>query len=235
MPPPDAVHPIRLRISRELEALADPDKAEWWDSYLKGVIPFLGVGIPRIRALLKKVAREEHWEEMDTEHRFRVLDGLMATERAEEKLGAILMVQLFERPLTGDHLQLISRWFDKQWIYDWNTCDWLCVRLLTPMVDKQAGVIIPELGSWNRSAYLWKARASLVALAQAKTLTDHRERVLEFSDTLIRRPERFAKTAVGWVLREYSKRDPELVTDFLTTYEAHISAEVRRNATKYLS
>ncbi|HHJ50839.1 MAG TPA: DNA alkylation repair protein, partial [Phaeodactylibacter sp.] len=46
--------------------------------------------------------------------------------------------------------------------------------------------------------------------------------------------ERFCKTAVGWVLREYSKVDEEFVLKFLSDFERWTTKEVVRNATKYI-
>jgi 3-methyladenine DNA glycosylase AlkD len=54
-----------------------------------------------------------------------------------------------------------------------------------------------------------------------------------FADVLIRRKERFAKTAVGWVLREYSKKDAEFVLTFLSKHVKYTTSEVKRNALKY--
>jgi len=93
--------------------------------------------------------------------------------------------------------------------------------------------VIWKLKQWNRDPYLWKARASLVPFARAKYITTHSREIYQFSDTLIRRNERFAKTAVGWVLREYSKHDPEFVLDFLSKHVKHTTAEVKRNSLKY--
>jgi 3-methyladenine DNA glycosylase AlkD len=50
---------------------------------------------------------------------------------------------------------------------------------------------------------------------------------------LIRREERFAKTAVGWVLRDLSKHDSAVVKDFVDQNLRYFSAESLRNALKY--
>ena len=54
-----------------------------------------------------------------------------------------------------------------------------------------------------------------------------------FSDILIRREERFAKTTVGWVMREYSKFDEDFVLDFLSRHVKYTTWDVKRNALKY--
>ena len=105
--------------------------------------------------------------------------------------------------------------------------------MLTPIVDSGDEKVIWTLKRWNRDPYLWKARASLVPFAGSKYIGDHSKSIEHFSDILIRREERFAKTAVGWILREYSKVDEEFVHDFLSRHVKHTTWEVKRNALKY--
>ncbi|MBU6146450.1 MAG: DNA alkylation repair protein [Paenibacillaceae bacterium] len=50
---------------------------------------------------------------------------------------------------------------------------------------------------------------------------------------LIRRDERFCKTAVGWILRVYSKIDRDMVIDFLEHHQQWLTREVVNNAKKY--
>ena len=52
---------------------------------------------------------------------------------------------------------------------------------------------------------------------------------------LIKREERFAKTAVGWLLREISKQDEDFVKQFIEHHIKHFTAETIRNALKYSS
>ena len=87
---------------------------------------------------------------------------------------------------------------------------------------------------WNRSQNIWKARASLVPFAQCKNIKTHTEIIQQFSIELIKRQQRFCKTAVGWVLREYSKVDTNFVLNFLEQYSEWATKEVIKNATKYI-
>ena len=222
-------------ILSDLREAASPEKAEWWNSYLKGAIPFLGVGTPEIRQLFLERNQEHAFAELSMNKQVSLVNSLMRGNYAEEKLAAILYVQLFwlERMNAKFLMNLIDDWFDDRHIYDWNTCDWLCVRVLTPLVDSADQRVIWKLKLWNRDSYLWKARASVVAFAQSRYIAQHEKEIAQFSDILIRRKERFAKTAVGWVLREYSRENPEFVLDFLARHAAYVTGEVKRNALKY--
>jgi len=226
---------LRQIVFDEIKERATPVKAEWWNQYLKGEIPFLGVGTPDIREIFMNRDRELAFEELPMNRQVSLVNGLMRGKYAEEKLAAILYVQMYwlDRMKGSFLMNLVSDWFDDRHIHDWNTTDWLCVRIITPLVDSGDPQVIWKLKQWNRDSYLWKARASLVPFARARYISQYSKEIMQFSDILIRRNERFAKTAVGWVLREYSKHDPKFVLDFLSKHVKYTNSEVKRNALKY--
>lgn len=226
---------LRQIVFDEIKERATPDKAEWWNQYLKGEIPFLGVGTPDIREVFLNRDQESSFEKLAMNQQVSLVNGLMRGTYAEEKLAAILYVQMFwlDKMKGSFLMNLVSDWFDDRHIHDWNTCDWLCVRILTPLVDSGDPQVIWKLKQWNRDSYLWKARASVVPFARARYKSQYSKEIRQFSDILIRRNERFAKSAVGWVLREYSKHDMEFVLDFLSKHVKHTTSEVKRNALKY--
>lgn len=226
---------IARRIKNEISAHGDESKARWLENYVKHDVRSRGVGIPQIRNIIRTINREEKISALSPEKQAYILDELMQSPWTEDKLAAILIMQLFwsdAEVLAG--IDRISNWFKNQWISDWNVCDWLCVRILTPLIDTSHQDIIPVFESWNKSNYLWQARASLVPFAQCKTITDHVGIIRKFSAELIKREERFCKTAVGWVLREYSRIDKGFVVGFLNEYQDWATKEVERNAKKYI-
>lgn len=222
-------------IQDNITLIGKPEKAKWLENYIKHNIKSKGVGIPEIRQIIKNVNKEYKLSEKQIPEQIEVLNDLMSQEYTEDKLSAILYLQLFWKNTNEKQtLELISKWFDLELITDWNVCDWLCVRILTPMVDNWAKPTITELKKWNKDKNLWKARASLVPLAQCKTINQYEKIIREFSIELIKREERFCKTSVGWVLREYSKIDSDFVTIFLSDFENWTTKEVIRNASKHI-
>ena len=173
---------------------------------------------------------------MDISEQIDLLNDLMTSKYTEDKLSAIIYIQInWNKTNEHEQIALISYWFDKELVTDWNVCDWLCVRLLTPMIDYWPKDTLRELKKWNKNQNQWKARASLVPFAQCKKIEQHKNTIKEFSTELIKRDERFCKTAVGWVLREYSKIDSAFVREFLSEFENWTTNEVIRNATKYFN
>lgn len=222
-------------ILYKLKSVRNGDKAAWLEKYVKHDIKSLGVGIPEIREIVQSTEKDILLTHKSISFQIQVLNELMEQVYTESKLASIIYLQLYwKNAESGLILKLISEWFENKWISDWNVCDWLCVRLISPLIDKDAENIIEELTIWNKSSYLWKARASLVPFAESKNISRHSKTILSFSEFLIKREERFCKTAVGWVMRQYSKTDSELVTSFLDKHEEWLTKEVIDNATKYL-
>jgi 3-methyladenine DNA glycosylase AlkD len=88
--------------------------------------------------------------------------------------------------------------------------------------------------TWIESPHLWTRRAALVfTLPWAKGGRDP-ERTLGWAARLADDREWFIQKAVGWRLRELSKRDPERVRRFLTEHGRKLTGVARREATKYL-
>jgi len=226
---------ISKKIQDRITSIGKPEKAKWLENYVKHNVKSKGVGIPEIRTIIVEVNEEDKLTERAVPEQVELLNDLMSQDYTEDKLAAILYLQLFWRgKYERETIDLISSWFDNRFIADWNVCDWLCVRILTPMLDDWTKRTLAALKKWNKSNNLWKARASLVPFAQCKTIAQHEAVIEKFSAELIKRDERFCKTAVGWVLREYSKVDEEFVLKFLSDFERWTTKEVVRNATKYI-
>ncbi len=226
---------IAKTIRDRITTAGNPEKAGWLERYVKHRAKSRGTGIPEIRKILKEIERETACSKKPLPQQVRLLNNLMEQVYTEEKLAAILYIQLFwKNKHEEETLALISNWFDQTLITDWNVCDWLCVRILTPLLDHRPKSTIAKLKRWNKSKNLWKARASLVPFAQSRFIGQYGKLIKSLAGELIKRDERFCKTAVGWVLREYSKQDPVFVRDFLSEFEAHTTKEVVRNASKYL-
>lgn len=224
-----------LHIQAQLKQNENEQKAQWLQSYVKYGIISRGVAMPTIRRIITHAFALYKMDTWSLATQVDLLNQLMRQHYTEDKLAAILYLELYWKHDNAEELlSLISTWFDEELIFDWNVCDWLCVKVLTPLLDRAPAVAIPELRLWNGACNQWKARASLVPFAQSKAITQHQNVIADFASVLIQRPERFCKTAVGWVLREYTKHDVHFVTSFISQFSVFTTREVVRNATKYL-
>ena len=93
----------------------------------------------------------------------------------------------------------------------------------------------PRLRTWARDRDFWVRRTAL--LAQLRALRHGGGDFALFAEIaapMLEEREFFIRKAIGWVLREVSKKRPELVRDFLAEHGARASGLTRREASKYL-
>ena len=88
--------------------------------------------------------------------------------------------------------------------------------------------------AWRDAENLWRARASVVAFVKVAPDRAYYPLVEASCAVVVARPERFAKTAVGWILREISRHEEDFVRRVLDEHIQYFSAESLKNATKYL-
>ncbi len=80
---------------------------------------------------------------------------------------------------------------------------------------------------------MWTRRAALVfTLPWTKEKRDP-ERMLGWAARLAEDRQWFIQKAIGWWLRELSKRDPKRVRRFLNDHDGKLTAVARREATRY--
>jgi 3-methyladenine DNA glycosylase AlkD len=226
-------------LQEELQKHADTKTKAWWENYVKGSAPFLGVKMPVVR----RVVHQWHQEYVDgrleiaqqVDLALTLFEGLYT----EDKLAGTLFLQEILLPAGALSWQRdvyrFARLFDDGRIYDWNVCDWFCVKVLGSLIKENDLACAERVAGWQRAENLWRARASLVAFVPVAGNERCYPLVATACESVIARPERFAKTAVGWILREISKYDELFVVQVLKNNIQDFSAESLKNATKYFS
>jgi 3-methyladenine DNA glycosylase AlkD len=230
---------LAMAIAADLEAAGDAAKKEWWESYLKGVIEFHGVPMGGIRSV---VHGRVSVDSLDRSALIDLASALLRREVADEKLAGILVLaELVVPPLQpGEDLDRIARMFDEGHIWDWNTCDWLCVKVLGPAGGEGGRQAVDALTSWRDAPSMWRRRASMVGLVPLVSDGDAAidgltALTLETCAAHVGDPERFIQTGIGWTLRELSDAAPKEVFGFLQTHREALSREAMRMASARLS
>ena len=89
------------------------------------------------------------------------------------------------------------------YIQDWSICDWLCVKVLGPLVEQQQSEACARaISGWREANSVWQRRASVVSFANLAREGDQNfsgftEMVLDNCSYLLGSQERFAQTGVG--------------------------------------
>jgi nicotinamide riboside kinase/3-methyladenine DNA glycosylase AlkD len=232
--------PRLVDLTAALRRRGEPAKKEWWDRYLKGEIEFLGVPMAGIREAVHEWAGRDP----DPPGMREAALALLGRPLAEEKLAGILIFQEVLLPAGAvdpdRDLPAIAARFDDGSIADWNTTDWLCVRVLGPLIAGGGRPVARQVADWVNGGSLWRRRAAAVSFVPIAAAGDGlfeglADLVLEVCADLVGDPERFSQTAVGWLLRELSDAEPERVFGFLGRRRGEMSREAVRMAAGRLS
>lgn len=229
-------------LQKRLNDASDTKTKDWWERYLKHVIPFRGVKTAGIRrALHDWLEAEAIAVRLTPASQVGVALELLRQDHAEDKLAGILMLQEALIPAGAvdwqRDLPQFASLFDDGYIYDWNTCDWFCVKALDALVRLEGEPCARAISNWRNADNLWRRRAASVAFINLAKHGDANfdgfiDMMLETCGATIRSEERFAQTGTGWTLRELSLAEQDRVVNFIKRHSALFSAEGMRYATE---
>jgi 3-methyladenine DNA glycosylase AlkD len=232
------------RLQLRLNAHATAATREWWTKYLRGAASFRGVKMGDVRKAVHAWFKEERLgEHLSIGQQKDLAVMLLEEDYTEDKLAGVLFLQEILLPAGAldwrSDLPRFARLFDGGYIRDWSICDWLCVKVLGPLVEQQGEACARVISEWRGAQSVWHRRASVVSFANLAREGDQNfpgftEMVLDNCSHLLGSQERFAQTGVGWVLRELSRSDQGRVIGFVGANLDRLSREALKNATKYL-
>ena len=223
-------------IGDRLAARAQEATKEWWERYLKGTARFRGVPMAGVREVAHATAVEAGLDALDADERKRIAYALLEQPETEDKLAGVLLLR--ERWLDDmgvADLPDLAALFDGGHVADWGICDWLCVKVLAPLVERDGRGFAEALATWTDAPGLWRRRAAAVSFAPPAPRGDgvfdgFTALALATAARNVRDAERFSQTGVGWLLRELSKAEPDAVRAFVAEHEESLSREARRMA-----
>ncbi len=217
-------------VEAALRAVSDPNRARNEKRYLKSDLRFIGVKIPEIRRAIRPFLRSgaisdrdslldfanECWASGVHELRATAIQAL----RDKSDLLEVRDMALFE--------ELIRQ--SKTWGY----VDPLSIYLAGGLVGR-----FPELTDtldrWSTDEDFWVRRSAMLAmLIPLRQGEGDFDRFARYADAMLEEKEFFIRKAIGWVLREVSKRRPELVYDWIAPRTHRASGVTMRETVRYL-
>ena len=222
---------IRNAIGAALRTAADPERAPQQQAYMKSGMPFLGATVPQCRRIAASTFRAHPLPGADAWEAAILALWRQAAFR-EERYAAIELL----------NLPRCSRWIEPRrvplieelvvtgaW---WDYVDAIAGRAMGTMVAAHPRPTKTLLRRWARSDNVWKRRTAMLAQLRRKHATD-RKLLADVIEPSIGEPEFFLRKGIGWALREFSKTDPEWVTEFIAAHGG-LSALSRREALKHV-
>ena len=215
----------------------DPARAAQQRAYMKSELPFVGLGAPAMKVLLRPLLAEHRfvdralWQDAVQE----LWDD--ATHREEWYAAiALLRHRHYRRWLDPDlvplldHLVRTGAW--------WDVVDELAGHVVGQVLLDHRAATTPVVQAWSIDPdSLWIRRTAMLAQLRhgPDTDADLLEQVLvaNLDDTAYGR-EFFVRKALGWALRQHARTDPAWVRRFVQVHDRRLSGLSRREALKHL-
>lgn len=221
---------VRMQLARR----ADPVRAEGERRYLKSEIDHFGVPVPVVRQIVMAV-RKDH--PALTRHQVVDLARRLWREPVHEcRLAAAFLLRAYVDRLQPADVDLLE-----ELIRDAGT--WALVDVLAGEVGGRLLLGHPVVASayrrWGADEDMWVRRAGilgfLVPLRDSKNHDRYFGVLTEIADKVLEDRRFFVRKAIGWVLRETGKRQPDDVFGWLAPRLSRVSGVTLREAVRYLA
>jgi 3-methyladenine DNA glycosylase AlkD len=219
-------------VLEELRKLGNPEQAEAVARYMKtSSLRFFGVKLPPIQKTVTRFTKG-----LATEELVPLMNGLWKQTIFESRVAAIRVLERYAR--RGDvflALNVASRWIDD--VDTWGLVDPLGTICMGTLLLRNCS-IKKTLTEWSMSENFWRRRASILPYLHLSKKSvykaEYTERILQAIRPHISDKEFFVGKAAAWVLRELSKREPEIVRAFIDQQRDVMTRLVIREASKKL-
>ena len=221
---------LSRRIEAALRAHACPAHAQGAKAYLKSDWEFIGIRTPVFRrAIRTELARVPP---LNRETLLATVSALWADEVFELRAAAVELLDSHGALLLPRDLALVERLVRES--HTWALVDGLAAHVAGSLVERH-----PRLGRtldrWARDPDFWVRRSALLALlVPLRRGGGDFDRFSRYADAMLDEREFFIRKAIGWVLRETSKKRPAMIADWLAPRMHRTSGVTRREALKYL-
>lgn len=217
-------------ITNKLQALSDAEKREIFPKFFKAGKGeygegdrFLGVTVPNIRAIAKlhkDVSIEEIRKLIQSEwHEVRLCALIIMVEKSKKKDEAL------RKELFNLYLSQTKR------INNWDLVDLSCRFIIGEYLLDKSRDILYQLA---QSPLLWDNRIAIVS-TYAFIRKGQLEDTYALSDLMMQHPHDLMHKAIGWMLREAGKRNPERLYDYVMSHRADMPRTMLRYAIEKFS
>ena len=215
-------------LSDKLIAAAHPIKAQQMQRYMNDLFPFYGIPAPQRKELVRPFvsAAAKKYPQIPAQ----MIREMWSLPQREWQYAALDLLQKYHKKAGTESLKLYEYLITTHaW---WDTVDLIASWQVGALFERH-----PEIGAdtarrWMDSGHLWLRRTVLLYPLKYKDKLDWPQlqaHILELADE----KEFFIRKAIGWILREYSKTEPERVRAFVAA-QPRLSGLSRREALKWL-
>jgi 3-methyladenine DNA glycosylase AlkD len=219
-----------LAVADALRAAGTPDRAAQEKRYLKSELEFFGVTVPELRRVVKGAVRG--YPGLDAAQLVAWSVALWRAPVHERRMAAAEILTIAAPRLGPGDLATVERLLRESGT--WALVDGLAVNVAGSIALRDPGAW-PVIDRWAGDADFWVRRSALLALLPGvRAARPDLPRFTRYAEPLLAEREFFIRKAIGWVLREISRREPDWVADWTERHLAEMSGVTFREAVRRL-
>jgi 3-methyladenine DNA glycosylase AlkD len=219
-----------LAVDRLLRPSGSTGRAEQEKRYLKSDLEFIGVSVPDLRRVVK--AAIKGYPGLDHRAAVAWAVALWREPVFERRMAAVEILSMTGKQLRASDLAVIETLIRE-------ARTWALVDSLAG--DVAGGIALrdpsswPRIDAWATDDDFWVRRSALLALLPGiRAGQPDLDRFERYAALMLREKEFFIRKAIGWVLREITKRDPQWGADWTAHHVTVISGVTFREAVRRL-
>ena len=221
---------LLLALRRELQRVAQPEKAKPMQAYMKSDMPYHGVPTPIADKVFKSVLNAVEFPDAEAWRRAVLYIWRNARFR-EERYAAIALArqrrfakyQTFETLPMYEEMIVTGAW--------WDFVDTIAAHGVGVVLRTNEHPTRRAMLQWSRSTDMWKRRTSILCQLTFKKDTDLKL-LYACIEPSIPSKEFFLRKAIGWALRQYAWTNPDEIRRYVARNASRLSPLSQREALK---
>ena len=213
-------------LKQQFELLADAENAAAMKAYLRDKFEFYGIKKPELRPLFR-----EHWKAYpppDYSELPAIIEACWKQPQREWHYFGQELPEKYVKRKADVALLDVCEWMITHQTW-WDTVDHIATKLVSVLVKRFPEAKQSHIETWSNSPNFWLQRTAILYQRDYKQNTDLDElyaNILKVIDS----NEFFLQKVIGWMLREYSKTDPQEVLRFVAKHEDRLAPLSKKEA-----
>jgi 3-methyladenine DNA glycosylase AlkD len=225
-------------LTGRLRPLGTAARAAQEKRYLKSDLEFIGVTVPDVRRAVRAAVKDhcavngQPGTRLDREVALAWALALWREPVHERRAAAVEILQLAVTALTADDMATLERLIreSRTWAY----VDALAGNIAGTVALRDSSSW-DHIDAWATDGDFWVRRSALLALLPGiRAGRPDLQRFVRYSGPMLAEKEFFIRKAIGWVLREISRREPQWVATWTEAQLPGLSGVTFREAVRRL-
>jgi 3-methyladenine DNA glycosylase AlkD len=218
-------------IEDQLKAVATEERAVFEKKYLKSELRFLGAPVPACRKAAKVFWKAN--KEIGRQDLLEFFDEMWQTDTHELRTVSIAVLShLVDRLGSQDLPWLRDRIEDAA---GWAHVDWLAADIVGEILRAEPDQYV-LMDAWAEDECFWVRRAAMLSMLRPlrEGSLEQWPRFTRYASEMVDEKEFFIRKTIGWVIRETSKKHPEVAAGYLLEISKNASGLTLREGMKHL-